>query len=243
MCKGPCYEIAAYRRRLVAILHAEDPTCPARGTTGQPDSSSREAARRTDVGMMAYQTGPSFPIRLSPAFSPAAHFLPLTTPTQQPSIIYVCIDTLSSSTGWISAPRRNPTKRSPCTVLIAVGWVEPQRAPPEQWGERPRSLKLEKSKPVDQLPHPALRLIAARGDLFRSQGSVVAAWRRRNGKTFGPYYRLSYRQHGRQCSVYLGRMARWSSKFAARSSPSAVHCPLPPLRPPPPPGPSLLADQ
>ena len=90
---------------------------------------------------------------------------------------------------------------------------------PEHWGERSRSLKLEKSKPVDQLPHhrwggsctaatqshPALQLIAARPDLFRCQGAVVNTWRRRNGKTFGPYYRLSYRQHGRQCSVYLGR--------------------------------------
>jgi hypothetical protein len=69
---------------------------------------------------------------------------------------------------------------------------------------------LEISRPVDQLPpdqppHPALRLLAARQDLFRGQGSVVATWRRRGGKTFGPYYRLSYREDGRQCSVYLGR--------------------------------------
>jgi hypothetical protein len=69
---------------------------------------------------------------------------------------------------------------------------------------------LEKSRPVDQLPpdqppHPALQLLAARPDLFRGQGSVVTTWRRRNGKTFGPYYRLSYREDGRQCSVYLGR--------------------------------------
>jgi hypothetical protein len=65
---------------------------------------------------------------------------------------------------------------------------------------------LEKSQPVDQLPHSALHLIAAREDFFRGQGSVVATYRRRGGKTFGPYYRLAYREDGRQCSVYLGRM-------------------------------------
>jgi len=41
--------------------------------------------------------------------------------------------------------------------------------------------------------------------LFFRQGHVAATWRRRDGKTFGPYYRLSYRDGGRQCSVYLGR--------------------------------------
>lgn len=58
---------------------------------------------------------------------------------------------------------------------------------------------------VDQLPHAAIRLIGARPDLFARQGAVVAAWRRRNGKTFGPYYRLTYRQDARQRSIYLGR--------------------------------------
>ena len=57
----------------------------------------------------------------------------------------------------------------------------------------------------DQLQHPALRLIAARPDIFLRQGHVAATWRRRNGKTFGPYFRLSYRGSGRQNSIYLGR--------------------------------------
>ncbi len=66
-------------------------------------------------------------------------------------------------------------------------------------------MKLEKSTSVDQLDHPALRLLAARPELFTRQGHVVAGWRRLNGKTFGPYYRLGYREGGRQHSVYLGR--------------------------------------
>ena len=66
-------------------------------------------------------------------------------------------------------------------------------------------LELENRQVVDQLDHPALRLIAARPELFTRQGSVAATWRRRGGKTFGPYYRLSYREGGRQLVVYLGR--------------------------------------
>ncbi len=115
----------------------------------------------------------------------------------------------------------------------------------------------------DQQTHPAIRLIAARRDLFNRQGTVVAAWRQRpqsvgcvkrttsggphpnplpkgegtvrpqpnplraptegwsgegtirphpsplpkgeGTKGCGPYYRLAYREDGRQRSVYLGR--------------------------------------
>jgi hypothetical protein len=64
---------------------------------------------------------------------------------------------------------------------------------------------LEIQKVDDQLEHPALRLIAARPDLFYRQGNVAAGYRHRNGKTFGPYHRLSYRLGGRQFSIYLGR--------------------------------------
>jgi hypothetical protein len=67
------------------------------------------------------------------------------------------------------------------------------------------STELENSKGADQLDHPALRLIAARRDVFMRQGHVAETWRRRDGKKFGPYYRLSYRDAGRQCAVYLGR--------------------------------------
>ena len=75
--------------------------------------------------------------------------------------------------------------------------------------------------------HAAIRLMAARSDLFARQGAVVATWRlvgcvkrtrsaRCVSRTllpsigegtgrYGPYYCLSYRDEGRQRSVYLGR--------------------------------------
>ena len=110
--------------------------------------------------------------------------------------------------------------------------------------------ELEMERLVDQHPHRAIRLIAARRDLFGRQGAVVATWRQRphadqsagcvkrttSGRPrcvsgtqarrcphpnplraptegwsgegtskCGPYYRLAYRDDGRQRSVYLGR--------------------------------------
>jgi hypothetical protein len=50
--------------------------------------------------------------------------------------------------------------------------------------------KLEIRDCADQLEHPALQLIAARPDIFNKCGHIAASYRRRNGKTFGPYYRL-----------------------------------------------------
>jgi hypothetical protein len=47
--------------------------------------------------------------------------------------------------------------------------------------------------------------MALRPELFARQGHVAATWRCRNGKRFGPYYRLAYRENGRQHSIYLGR--------------------------------------
>ena len=65
--------------------------------------------------------------------------------------------------------------------------------------------KLENQNLVDQQAHPALVLLAARPELFAQQGTVSSSWRRRGGKTYGPYYRLRYRD-GRSCrSLYLGR--------------------------------------
>jgi len=46
------------------------------------------------------------------------------------------------------------------------------------------------------LAHPAL---------FATQGSVVAGWRAYGGRRLGPYFRVSYRDRGRQRSMYLGR--------------------------------------
>jgi hypothetical protein len=64
---------------------------------------------------------------------------------------------------------------------------------------------MEIQPPADQLDHPAIRLLALRPELFTRQGHIAASWRRRNEKTFGPYYRLAYREGGRQHSIYLGR--------------------------------------
>ena len=70
---------------------------------------------------------------------------------------------------------------------------------------------MEKRHPVDQLRSTdesryqrARTFVLANAPLFAAQGSVVATWRRRGEKRFGPYYRLAYRRHGRQRSVYLG---------------------------------------
>lgn len=70
---------------------------------------------------------------------------------------------------------------------------------------------MEKRPPVDQLPNDqqarfdrARTFILVNPRLFAAQGSVVATWRVRAGKRFGPYFRLAYRRHGRQRSIYLG---------------------------------------
>jgi len=64
-------------------------------------------------------------------------------------------------------------------------------------------------KTVDQNPDGRFaairgRIEASRGLLARA-GSVVATWRTYRGRRLGPYYRLSYREDGRQRSIYLGR--------------------------------------
>ena len=53
--------------------------------------------------------------------------------------------------------------------------------------------------------HPALQLIRTKPELFAAQGYVAASYRYRNGKKYGPYYRLGYRIGGRQHSIYLSR--------------------------------------
>ena len=63
----------------------------------------------------------------------------------------------------------------------------------------------EKRDPVTQKPHRALELIGLRPAAFARQGSVVATWRSYGGRKLGPYYRLVYREEGRQRTVYLGR--------------------------------------
>jgi hypothetical protein len=48
------------------------------------------------------------------------------------------------------------------------------------------------------------RFIRVRPFLFDTNGSVVSEWRCRNGRRFGPYYRLKYREGKIQRSIYLG---------------------------------------
>jgi hypothetical protein len=49
--------------------------------------------------------------------------------------------------------------------------------------------------------------IRAQEDVFRRQGRVVATRRSRGGRTFGPYFRLEYRDAGGRHSIYLGHSA------------------------------------
>jgi hypothetical protein len=41
--------------------------------------------------------------------------------------------------------------------------------------------------------------------LLARQGSIVQSWRYKNGRKTGPYFRLAYRDEGRQRSIYLGK--------------------------------------
>lgn len=49
------------------------------------------------------------------------------------------------------------------------------------------------------------KTVLAAPSRFAAQGAVVAGWRERGGRRLGPYYRLAYREGGRQRSIYLGR--------------------------------------
>ena len=52
---------------------------------------------------------------------------------------------------------------------------------------------------------PPLDFINNNAQTFARGGSVVATYRSRGTKRYGPYYRVAYRIAGRQCSLYLGR--------------------------------------
>ena len=88
-------------------------------------------------------------------------------------------------------------------------------APADDEAEGPLS---EISETVDQQPVPADAQTAARLNRVRKeirqreaimarQGTVVATWRTRQGRKVGPYYRLAWRDRGRQKSLYLGGSA------------------------------------
>ena len=64
--------------------------------------------------------------------------------------------------------------------------------------------QLEKNDPVGQKRAELLGFVTGHMDIFGRQGSVHESWRRYQGKTLGPFFRLSFRQEGKQRSRYLG---------------------------------------
>ena len=75
-----------------------------------------------------------------------------------------------------------------------------------------QSLNVEKSRFDPQLDtdrwedrwENVERFILAHRPLFYTNGFVRSEWRWRNGRRFGPYFRLRYRQGNIQRSIYLG---------------------------------------
>jgi hypothetical protein len=65
-------------------------------------------------------------------------------------------------------------------------------------------VELENPESVDQKRAAVRRLLAELASTLRRQGSVQQSWRTYRGRRLGPFYRLAYREGGRQCSVYLG---------------------------------------
>jgi len=59
------------------------------------------------------------------------------------------------------------------------------------------------------------RQILARRELFARCGTVAECWRRYNGNRLGPYYRLDYRDDGRQRSIYLGKCPELAQRVRA----------------------------
>ena len=105
-----------------------------------------------------------------------------------------------------SLPAKN--SQQPTTSSQHLSPIMTQTNPPTPPPEDPTT---EKRNPVDQPAADretrfdrARTFILANPRLFATQGSVVANWRVRAGKRFGPYYRLAFRRNGRQRSIYLG---------------------------------------
>jgi hypothetical protein len=49
------------------------------------------------------------------------------------------------------------------------------------------------------------RFLSAHGSLLATQGSVQGSYRRYQGRKLGPFFRLSFREAGKQRSLYIGR--------------------------------------
>lgn len=63
---------------------------------------------------------------------------------------------------------------------------------------------MENRNSVDQRRSAVGQFLARHHVALVRQGAVVATYRRRAGRTLGPYYRLTCRSGGRQVAVYLG---------------------------------------
>jgi len=72
---------------------------------------------------------------------------------------------------------------------------------------------LENRKSVDQKFRDISKRIRSRPDIFTRQGAVVESWREYDGRKLGPYFRLSYRDDGRQRSIYLGPSRRFADRI------------------------------
>ena len=63
---------------------------------------------------------------------------------------------------------------------------------------------LNPSSPISSRWARIRALLESRKPLLAKQGAIVASWRTHQGRRLGPYYRLAYREAGRQRSIYLG---------------------------------------
>ena len=64
-------------------------------------------------------------------------------------------------------------------------------------------------------PPPPLDFINDNAQTFARNGTVVATYRTRGAKRYGPYFRVAYRAAGRQCSIYLGRCKQLAEQVRA----------------------------
>ena len=64
--------------------------------------------------------------------------------------------------------------------------------------------ELENPESVDQRLLSVLKFLWDHPEIFSRQGSVVRTWRLYRSRRLGPYYRLAFREDGRQRSWYLG---------------------------------------
>ena len=80
---------------------------------------------------------------------------------------------------------------------------------------------MEFQRSDDQKKYAILRqrvddLLAALPADISTQGSIVKSWRSYRGRRLGPYFRLAYRNGGRQRSLYLGADAELAAEVRQR---------------------------